>query len=93
MSPVTHLLLSWSFSSFFPFDGRDRVLVTNAGVVPDVDGAGMLWDLAGSKRNLNQEGREIGAADSASRSGNVCAAGCCRSCPGPSGAAGAGSRS
>lgn len=45
MSPVTHLLLSWSCSSFFPFDRRDRVLVTIAGVVPDVDGAGMLWDL------------------------------------------------
>lgn len=45
MSPVTHLLLSWSFGSIFPFDRRDRVLVTLAGVVPDVDGAGMLWDL------------------------------------------------
>jgi membrane-bound metal-dependent hydrolase YbcI (DUF457 family) len=45
MSPVTHLLLSWSFSSIFPFDRKDRVLVTLAGVVPDLDGAGMLLDL------------------------------------------------
>lgn len=45
MSPVTHLLLSWSFSSVFPFDRKDRVLVTLAGVVPDLDGAGMLLDL------------------------------------------------
>lgn len=45
MSPVTHLLLSWSVGSIFPFDRKDRVLVTLAGVVPDLDGAGMLLDL------------------------------------------------
>jgi len=45
MSPVTHVLLSWSFSSFFPFERKDRALVTLAGVVPDLDGAGMLLDL------------------------------------------------
>lgn len=45
MSPVTHLLLGWSFSSVFPFERKDRALVTLAGVVPDADGAGMLLDL------------------------------------------------
>ncbi|MDD2321509.1 MAG: hypothetical protein PHO83_15805 [Geobacteraceae bacterium] len=45
MSPVTHVLLSWSFSSIFPFERRDRVLVTLAGSIPDVDGIGLLWDL------------------------------------------------
>lgn len=45
MSPVTHLLLSWSVGSVFPFDRKDRVLVTLAGVSPDLDGAGMLLDL------------------------------------------------
>jgi hypothetical protein len=45
MSPVTHLLLSWSAGSAFPFAKKDRLLVAAAGVVPDLDGMGLLWDL------------------------------------------------
>lgn len=45
MSPVTHLLLSWSVGSAFPFTKRDRILVAAAGTVPDLDGMGLLWDL------------------------------------------------
>jgi len=45
MSPVTHLLLSWSVGSAFPLAKRDRMLVAAAGVVPDVDGMGLLLDL------------------------------------------------
>lgn len=45
MSPITHLLLSWSAASTFDFDGKDRALVTVAGIAPDIDGIGMLWDL------------------------------------------------
>lgn len=46
MSPVTHLLLSWSVASALPLRRKDRVLVTLAGVAPDLDGIGLLWDLA-----------------------------------------------
>lgn len=45
MSPVTHFLLSWSTGSAFALGKRDRVLVTLAGTIPDVDGIGLLWDL------------------------------------------------
>ncbi len=45
MSPVTHLLLSWSVGSAFPFARKDRLLVAFAGTVPDLDGMGLLWDL------------------------------------------------
>lgn len=46
MSPVTHLLLSWSTASLITADRKDRSLITLAGVLPDLDGAGILWDLA-----------------------------------------------
>ncbi|MRR59044.1 MAG: metal-dependent hydrolase [Deltaproteobacteria bacterium] len=45
MSPVTHFLLSWSTASAFALCKRDRVLVTLAGTIPDIDGIGLLWDL------------------------------------------------
>ena len=46
MSPVTHFLLSWSVASNTHLDRRDRTLVTLAGISPDLDGVGLLWDLA-----------------------------------------------
>lgn len=49
MSPVTHLLLSWSVASAFSFERKDRSIVTVAGVVADMDGFGLLWDLAASQ--------------------------------------------
>lgn len=45
MSPITHLLLSWSAASTFALDRKDRALVTVAGIAPDIDGIGLLWDL------------------------------------------------
>ena len=45
MSPVTHLFLSWSIASTFGLSRRDRALVTIAGVVPDFDGAGLIFDI------------------------------------------------
>uniref|UniRef100_C6E1E4 Membrane-bound metal-dependent hydrolase n=1 Tax=Geobacter sp. (strain M21) TaxID=443144 RepID=C6E1E4_GEOSM len=46
MSPVTHLLLSWSAASLAQLSRRERILVTLAGVAPDLDGLGLLVDLA-----------------------------------------------
>ena len=45
MSPVTHLLLSWSIANTCRISRRERALVTIAGIVPDFDGAGLVFDL------------------------------------------------
>ncbi|MDM8551935.1 metal-dependent hydrolase [Desulfobacterales bacterium HSG2] len=44
MSPITHLLLSWSVANTVRTDRRERILITIAGVVPDVDGLGIIAD-------------------------------------------------
>jgi inner membrane protein len=41
MSPITHLLAGWAVANTIKLDRRDRMLVTLAGVVPDVDGFGI----------------------------------------------------
>ncbi len=45
MSPITHLFISWSAASCFKIDKKDRILATIAGVVPDIDGIGIGYDL------------------------------------------------
>jgi inner membrane protein len=42
MSPVTHFLTSWVVANATTFSRRERVLVTLAGVAPDVDGLGLI---------------------------------------------------
>ena len=44
MSPVTHFLTGWVLANTVAFDRRDRALVTLAGVIPDVDGLGVIPD-------------------------------------------------
>jgi len=44
MSPVTHLLLGWSVANTCSISRRERAFVTIAGIAPDFDGAGLLWD-------------------------------------------------
>jgi hypothetical protein len=46
VNPVTHLLMGWTVAEPFLATRRDRALVTLAGIAPDVDGAGILVDLA-----------------------------------------------
>jgi inner membrane protein len=46
MSPVTHLFASWLIAAKTTSNERDCRLVTLAGVLPDLDGAGMLIDIA-----------------------------------------------
>lgn len=55
MSPITHLLVSWLVAEATVEGRRARVLVTVAGVVPDVDGLGLLVDLAKSGNADNPE--------------------------------------
>ncbi|MFC1896106.1 metal-dependent hydrolase, partial [Thermodesulfobacteriota bacterium] len=45
MSPVTHLLISWSIANTTPLNRRERALVTLSGVVPDIDGLGLIADV------------------------------------------------
>ncbi len=44
MSPITHLLISWTVANTNNVDRRERALVTLAGVLPDIDGAGIIID-------------------------------------------------
>jgi len=53
MSPVTHFLLGWTVagtaSSLTP---RERAAITLAGVIPDVDGMGVIWDFVSRSGNF-----------------------------------------
>jgi hypothetical protein len=42
MNPGSHFLLSWTVANAASISRRDRILVTLSGVVPDVDGAGIV---------------------------------------------------
>lgn len=46
MNPLTHLLVGWTVANSASLERRDRGIVTIAGVIPDVDGLGILIDLA-----------------------------------------------
>ena len=46
MHPVTHLLASWTVAESAQLGPRDRALVTVAGIIPDVDGLGILAEIA-----------------------------------------------
>jgi hypothetical protein len=46
MSPLTHLLASWIVAVKTTDNLRDRRLVTLAGVAPDLDGLGIVLDIA-----------------------------------------------
>lgn len=46
MNPVTHLFVGWTVGDAAPLSRRDRALVAAAGLLPDLDGAGILLDFA-----------------------------------------------
>src|SRR5437867_4114686 len=46
MSPVTHLFASWIIAAKTTDNLRDRRLVALSGILPDLDGAGILVDFA-----------------------------------------------
>jgi hypothetical protein len=45
MHPITHLLISWTLANAAGLGRRDRMLVTVAGVIPDLDGMGVIGDI------------------------------------------------
>jgi len=46
MSPITHFLAGWVVASSAQLNRRDRILVTLAGIVPDLDGLGIIAEIA-----------------------------------------------
>jgi len=44
--PATHLLVSWTVAESARLSKRDRTLVTLAGVLPDIDGLGVIAEIA-----------------------------------------------
>lgn len=47
MNPIEHALIGWCIANVSPdLDRRERLLITAAAVIPDVDGLGMVAELA-----------------------------------------------
>ena len=46
MHPATHLLISWSVAESAHLSPKDRMLVTLCGVLPDIDGLGIVVEIA-----------------------------------------------
>jgi len=45
MNPASHFLLSWTIANTANLPRRDRALVTLTGVIPDIDGVGIIAEL------------------------------------------------
>lgn len=45
MSPVTHFLAGWLIANSADLNRRERAMVTIAGVIPDVDGLGLIAEV------------------------------------------------
>ena len=45
MNPVSHVLTGWVVANTVDLKARDRALVTLAGVVPDIDGLGLVAEI------------------------------------------------
>ncbi len=48
MSPVTHFLVGWLAANAAHLDRRERAMVAFAGVIPDVDGLGIVAEVVTS---------------------------------------------
>ena len=45
MSPITHFLIGWTVANAGDLSRRERALVAVAGVIPDIDGVGLLAEV------------------------------------------------
>ena len=45
MNPASHFLLSWTLANTADIPRRDRALVALSGVIPDIDGVGIIAEL------------------------------------------------
>jgi len=46
MSPITHFLAGWLFGQTTDLNRRERAAVAVAGMIPDLDGLGLIAELA-----------------------------------------------
>lgn len=53
MSPVTHFLIGWSVANACTLSRKERAIITIAGIAPDIDGVGLLFDLFGFQKGLH----------------------------------------
>jgi membrane-bound metal-dependent hydrolase YbcI (DUF457 family) len=49
MHPISHLLIGWTLAEGARLEKRDRMLVTLASVIPDLDGLGVIPDILTEK--------------------------------------------
>ena len=52
MNPVTHFLTGWVVANVDDLERRDRAIVTLAAVIPDVDGLGILMNIASKDQEM-----------------------------------------
>jgi hypothetical protein len=54
MSPITHFLTGWALANSAGLSPRERMIVTIAGVIPDIDSLGLIAELGtrGSERPM-----------------------------------------
>jgi hypothetical protein len=45
MNPASHFLISWTIATTMDIPRRDRILVTLSGVLPDIDGIGIIAEV------------------------------------------------
>jgi hypothetical protein len=55
MSPVTHFLIGWSVANMSNLSRKERMIATFVGILPDIDGAGILLDFFGTHKGLYLE--------------------------------------
>lgn len=53
MNPITHYLISFAISSNFTLSKKERTLTTISGIIPDIDGIGIIAELISKKTNYN----------------------------------------
>ncbi len=46
MNPFTHFFISWAVANTAELSRRDRALVTVSGIIPDIDGMGIIAEMA-----------------------------------------------
>jgi inner membrane protein len=52
MNPVTHLLTGWALAGSFRINRLERAFVTIAAIIPDIDGAGIIYDYLSADRSF-----------------------------------------
>ena len=52
MSPITHFIIGWSVATSTDLRLKERALITIAGIAPDIDGAGLIYDFLAPHQDI-----------------------------------------